>query len=106
MIPNPLIIKTNDYGLFDPILNVNKVSTYDNKDLIYYPNPSHNQLTISNIDTDIKYIYIYDLSGKLIKSYLIGLSDIININISELPNGVYFLKGDNKNKFYKFIKQY
>ncbi|MCK5168284.1 MAG: T9SS type A sorting domain-containing protein, partial [Bacteroidales bacterium] len=52
-----------------------------------------------------KQIQILDLSGRLIKT-ITSNSSLIPVNISDLSNGVYFVKGiSSKNIYtYKFIK--
>jgi hypothetical protein len=60
-----------------------------------YPNPFTNIIQLSS-DSEIEQLYIFDLSGKLI--FNTDLFDInIEIDLSFLENGFYFLKGLGKN---------
>lgn len=62
----------------------------DNLDINIYPNPAINTLTIQNNgNTQIESIKIMDLSGKVVKYY--NLSKV-QIDISDLDQGVYFVK--------------
>jgi len=85
-------------------------SEYD--DISYYPNPVKSELyvewTLSKGQT-IKNIELYDLSGKLIKSFP-GESDINHktINFESFPAGVYDLLlvyGNGGKKSLKIVKQ-
>ena len=70
-----------------------------------YPNPTTGKLTIGYPISDMRLsnIKIYDIVGKLQESRIseIGKSEI-EIDISHLANGLYFLKVDNR--MYKIIK--
>ncbi len=65
-----------------------------------YPNPSNNNLTITGMD--ISNIRITDVTGKLVRQ-LTTTKEQITINISDLENGIYYVKVGNKTR--KFIKQ-
>jgi len=59
-----------------------------------YPNPTHNQLTL-NTELQIENIEITDITGKsILKSSLRGetTKQFVNINISNLENGLYLIK--------------
>jgi hypothetical protein len=73
--------------------------------LSVYPNPVQNTLNIK-LEGHANYEYsIYSANGKLIK---VGKSnnEIANIDVSDLPKGVYVLQVESDNKVYlsKFIK--
>ncbi len=61
-----------------------------------YPNPSTNYVEISSPETPIFDIQVYDLSGKLIISNNYNSETAINLNISNLSNGIYLLKINNQ----------
>lgn len=69
-----------------------------------YPNPTSYQITIDYGGFQIKAISIINTSGKLVKTFF---SNIKTINVSDLPNGIYFLKliGEENVFNIKFIKQ-
>jgi len=101
--PNNWIL--NEAGTVD---SVN--SPGNNKSLFsFFPNPAKETINISfnaKLYSQEKQIQIIDLSGKLIKT-ITSNSNLIPVNISDLSNGVYFVKGVSKENTYtyKFIKQ-
>lgn len=56
-----------------------------------YPNPTKGDVTLSNLGTNNKAIYIYSVAGKLI-STVSTLDDEITFSTSEMSTGVYFVK--------------
>jgi type IX secretion system substrate protein len=68
-----------------------------------YPNPSSTSILIDT-RLDIDRLTMSDISGKLIKSYIPKSN---NVNVSDLPNGVYLLKIETKEGVLtkKFVKQ-
>ena len=61
-----------------------------------YPNPAQNSITIKNIEVINKEIAIYNLSGKCVLHQKLVSPQI---NVSNLQNGLYFLKIFDKNNF-------
>ena len=59
-----------------------------------FPNPTNSQLTIRNEELGILDINIFDLMGKIVLKEQI--TNEINIDISHLQSGIYFLKINNK----------
>lgn len=54
-----------------------------------YPNPATDFITLHPIPENLSEIYIYDINGRMIHSQK---DDFSNIDISNLPSGLYFLK--------------
>ena len=71
-----------------------------------FPNPAKDQLTISNVEA-YSNIQILDITGKLVKQYATEQFNSITINVSDLQNGVYFVKlqSNEINKTIKFVKE-
>jgi hypothetical protein len=69
-----------------------------NTEVLIYPNPTSDFVTINNINPDTKLIQLFDLSGKLVKKY--NTSDIKNntLSLSGLVSGNYIIKIDNFSK--------
>jgi len=67
-----------------------------------YPNPTNGQLTINNEQLTIKNVELFDFVGKKLVSQFTIHNSLIEIDISHLANGMYFLKVDNK--MFKIIK--
>jgi hypothetical protein len=67
--------------------------TVANSDFKMYPNPSKNILflEIKNDEFKILNAEIYELTGKLVKSFPIEETEK-GLNISSLPKGLYFVK--------------
>ena len=73
-----------------------------------YPNPTHNQLIITNDQLQITDILITDITGKQVKTIKAnGQSKNYTINVEDLPTGLYLLKvtGDKGTEVTKFIKE-
>lgn len=73
------------------------------KDILVYPNPTNGKFTIKNIDLQLKNfkLDIYNLLGEKIYSnsgYVPQTSD--EINLSDSPRGIYFVKINDGKKFY------
>jgi len=66
-----------------------------------FPNPANDKLTIHH-SKEIGNIGLYDLSGRLIRSYTVSDTNTV-LDISDLDSGVYFLTVDGKTV--KFIKK-
>lgn len=76
-------------------LNTTNVSLNSKNDFYVYPNPSQNNINISvpeiNSNTEIK---IYNLSGQTV--FVTKPESVLtNIDVSEFPKGVYFVKTNN-----------
>lgn len=70
-----------------------------------YPNPTNGELNIE-LPKDTKYFFIADISGKVILRIETNNKEFEKINLSNLPNGVYFVVceyEDNKFLRAKFI---
>ena len=85
-----------------------KRSLADNN-LILYPNPATQELTISGID-EIADIHIYDNRGSEIYCWkFVGYSDrALKINVVQLPVGTYVIRAKQRNGkrlVGKFVKQ-
>lgn len=75
--------------------------------IIIYPNPTNDRINI-DFNEELKNIqlYVYDISGKLVKKRFVQNSDFISIEISDLANGIYFvqLELDGQYKTFKIVK--
>ncbi len=104
---------TGSYGMNTPayfcIDNVKynypaSVNNLSDTEISVYPNPTENNINVSNISNSN--IQISDISGKIVfrKSYC---NETENINLSNLKSGIYFITIENNNNIIteKFIKQ-
>lgn len=95
------------FGLSSVITNYSEQKT--NYNIIIYPNPCTNFLTLNlpeEIKTNIK-IYLFDISGKLILAETTNAKnkDSFSFNVSNFSKGLYILKiqDDNSLNFYQKI---
>jgi CubicO group peptidase (beta-lactamase class C family) len=76
---------------------------------LFYPNPVADILTIDNFALHINKIQVYDLFGKIYQTENIVGEDLkLNLNVSYLNTGLYFIEVTHKNHQtarYKFLKQ-
>ncbi len=102
---------TSDYGniedysvVFNPILSVDN-NEIESVDVSIYPNPTNNSLNIKNAtNNEITSISIFDALGRQV--FQSSITD--KISVSNLQNGLYFLKVEfnNSNSITKrFIKK-
>jgi Secretion system C-terminal sorting domain len=75
--------------------------------LIIYPNPVQNQLTVSNINSEeYNRVVVYNMQGAQLKQQTVSTS-MARFDISDLPDGVYLLilrsTGSLKEKSIKFV---
>jgi hypothetical protein len=68
------------------------------KKLKYYPNPTNGPITIE-ISGKTDAVYLADISGKLLKKFEASDQHRMQINISEFPSGIYFLRCLHKEKW-------
>lgn len=76
-------------------------------ELSVFPNPTKDVITISNIvNHGVKEIEIFDLMGEKKKiTFTSGLRDTIEMDLSSLSNGVYFIRFyDKKGKAIEMFK--
>lgn len=83
------------------------VEDFFSKQFSLYPNPANNVITITNsADVTVNAISIFDFNGRMIKSEKFDNISNINVKVSDLANGVYFIninsdKGVATKKFVK-----
>ena len=82
------------------------VEKFENNNIVLYPNPSNDILTI-NFNQNIPLIkyQIIDSNGRILSDKEVKNKDILKIDIKKFNTGLYFLKTwhNNKSMFAKFI---
>jgi Leucine-rich repeat (LRR) protein len=93
-------VTTNHIGNNPVVTSDCLLSTQEtSKNKIYiYPNPVKDILTIENGKLKVENAKIYDMNGKLVKTFTEN-----SVNVSDLQKGNYILNIDNQS--FKFIKQ-
>lgn len=69
-------------------------------ELLVYPNPSVDRLTIENIKTNR--VRVFDARGKCISHQYLGINS--SIEVGHLQPGLYYLQADDSQQMAKFVK--
>lgn len=97
-----------------PSLSINTNELFDNNDIILFPNPATTSFSVKtlSITSGLVEVAIYNLNGQLIKSAVdfqkqVNSSQDNQYDVSDLNNGVYFVKvvSENTSKIMKLIMQ-
>ncbi|MEO0076652.1 MAG: T9SS type A sorting domain-containing protein [candidate division WOR-3 bacterium] len=102
-------IYVDDVTLSDTILSgLEERAEYYSKQtrpLKFYPNPGQTNIEIIS-EKHIDCLALYDISGKIVTE-IFKPPPKFSLNISHLPNGIYFIKSQVNNAIsvFKFIKQ-
>ncbi len=76
-----------NYPLSAPIFNKSS------DDIILYPNPAHDELNVVyDASSDIKNIAVYNIIGKVLTVYKVTNNNSANLNIENIPSGIYFVR--------------
>lgn len=101
-----LVNITEGHNIFASFVSTTGVDNYENESSIsIYPNPANDLITIA-APMEINYVEIYDVTGKMVSH--VNVNDThIDLNISELTNGIYFTKTLTNNQLIvnKIIKK-
>ena len=89
-VPNSIAFPTSVTATFTVNDGTGITASAPSLNLNIYPNPTTGQLTIDNGELKINSIEIFDVYGRIIVNC--QLSIVNSIDISDLANGVYFLK--------------
>ncbi|MCK5536312.1 MAG: T9SS type A sorting domain-containing protein [Bacteroidales bacterium] len=77
--------------LLSTSLNYKNVIEKNISHIKIYPNPTNNIIYFQKENKDINILYIYNGTGKLIKTLSIGALENGTINFSNFQRGIYFL---------------
>jgi hypothetical protein len=88
--------------------NPNEITTNVNNklnknDIIIYPNPSTGIINILELPEDVQ-LNIYNILGQLVSSQNVNMGSSSNIDLRNLPSGVYTLTFNGHNFFYSTAK--
>ena len=84
------------------------ISDYKPLTLSSYPNPVTDKLHIANPNGNIQTVTIYNASGQLVLQTAVPNSPILEIPVTNLPNGFYIgtaTLNNNQIATFKFMKQ-
>ena len=85
-----------------PVAKIGNGTSSESNEIILYPNPTTGMVHITH-DTKVTEINIFDMVGKMIIQYNCEGQSTSNIDLSNLPNGVYHVKAAGYNSI-KLIK--
>ncbi len=102
-----LIIRATSNGkTVDMTVYVNSNYVFTNnvvkEKIMLYPNPASTFIFIKNYETKNVNYFIYNDLGQIIKK---GITNNSMINVNDLTNGIYFIKFENLDKNFKFVKK-
>ena len=84
------------------------IHDYSPLQLNVYPNPVTDQLNIVNPDGNIQTVSVYNASGQLVLQTAVPHSPILEIPVTNLPNGFYIgtaTLNNHQTATFKFIKR-
>lgn len=85
-------LKQTDFDGTSELSNIVSVhSDIEGGDILIYPNPTENEITIQS-DSQIISISIVGLDGRLLKTISGNSGSTISVELSDLPNASYFLQ--------------
>ncbi len=107
---NILIVNSDHYSVLNQAVQLFieeenlENHTYPTQSTIVFPNPVKKTFSLTGLSSSTKIIFIYDSQGKLIQKFKTSLT---NINMSNLPSGMYFVKiiSQQQTKTFKILKQ-
>jgi hypothetical protein len=99
------LVKIDEDGNIVPIDTTSNTGITDIADISIYPNPAHDQIIINQGErTDMQYT-IYDSQGRMVLTKMIRETHHNTVwDISDLPDGIYFLSITHLGKVLKSIK--
>lgn len=84
---------------FIPILQSNSLNDLE---VIIYPNPVSDFMIIDGVPPQLDELKIIDFQGRVMKTIPTSNAIRLNINVSDIPNGSYFLIGKIRGKSYQY----
>lgn len=90
---------------FSDCYTLNLISPTDNTIVAAYPNPANESITLTT-KLPMHSASIYTLTGKMLQQVPLGNSTSEHLNVSEIPQGHYFIiiQFENKQEVVRFIK--
>ena len=84
---------------------VEGLKEFDNFNVVAFPNPTNDFITLSGSEIWLESVYLFDISGKMLKEVIVNGNKGI-VDITEFSDGIYLMKiiSDNKSKLIQIIK--
>lgn len=87
----------------DPCIGLKEMNLSDTKILVH-PNPSDGKFYIEDPGAMISSVFLYDVTGKEISSDLLSENGSVSVDLSYLPEGIYYLKVEKPNGAIQIVK--
>lgn len=97
-----------DYYYIHIIDCVNNVQAITKSKFLLYPNPATSAITLNGLnELDVASVCVVDMEGKILRKYTDITGPALDMNLSPLANGMYFVKIDYNDTIetVKFIKE-
>ncbi|MBC7864880.1 MAG: T9SS type A sorting domain-containing protein [Bacteroidia bacterium] len=66
--------------------------TTENESLLVYPNPNNGTFSLETNSADVKDVFVYDMLGNIVFSQSKTATQLLTVDVSNLPNGIYLVK--------------
>ncbi|MBX7243105.1 MAG: T9SS type A sorting domain-containing protein [Bacteroidia bacterium] len=73
--------------------------------LMIYPNPATEILYVADTQGGEILLTLTDIQGKILREHLLAVNEKAEIEVRDLPSGIYFLKENNSGAVYRVIKE-
>jgi hypothetical protein len=87
---------------FTPASNIDDYS--NQQQTLIYPVPASDYIIIENLLANIELIEIVNINGQTVLSHHTNYTDKLKIDVSNLANGIYFVKTHNKSSAFSISK--
>lgn len=98
LVSSEKTVLIKDFSLGAPL---NSIKTYIQSNIYLYPNPASSNIIVQSGTASLGYLNIYNAVGQKVNQLSTTNTSIL-IDVSNLPNGIYFIQ--TKNGLHKFIK--
>ena len=99
VLPVKVTAVNGDTAVYTITVNYTSVGIDDMQyvnDVRVYPNPTTGKFRITNSESGINSVDIFDVYGRLLQSKIVNLQSTIEVDISHFPSGIYFIKMDKQ----------
>jgi len=85
-------IDTITFIICQPVTSGVQIVNPENN-IALYPNPAHDELNVVyDATADVKNIVVYNIIGKVLSVYKVTDNTSANLNIENIPSGIYFVR--------------
>ncbi len=88
------------YSSSNTTVSIKQLFAPEVETLKVYPNPANDFATIELASTAAATIHVFDVNGRLVNSVFSNASDFVNLNTSNLSNGIYYVQAKQDGKLF------